>query len=365
MNDLKIDYESYYFACDPFIEAAKAWGCWCLIIVGARNRGKTYSALKYALDRKEQIIFCKRTADDVQLLCAAGKNDDFDDDLSPYADLNDDLGCNIKPHSIYNGVASFNNIIDGKPSFKAGYCFAISMVAKYKGFGGLRKCKYLIFDEFIPAPWERTFTKLEGESVLDLYKTASRDREERGNEPMLLICLANANNLSNQMFNALEITDEVADMAINHEDIRKIGRKLVVLVDDDKLAIAKEQEKTLIYDDMKDTVWGQVTFNNEFARNDLTCVRVRSIKGMKCRCKVLFKNETWFIYQKDGEFYVCDSNSNQYQRDYSLYIESDVKHFYLRDGVAVIDAYYKGKASFQKFRMYDVIIHFKKFFNIQ
>ena len=42
-NKIKIDYESYYFDVKPFVQAAKELGCWCLLIVGARNRGNPIS----------------------------------------------------------------------------------------------------------------------------------------------------------------------------------------------------------------------------------------------------------------------------------------------------------------------------------
>lgn len=362
---IQIDYSSYYFDVAPFIKAARKLKCWALLIVGARDRGKTYSTLKYALDEKSQIIFVKRTVDDVKLLISSAHNPEmFDDDLSPYADLNADLGLNIQPHKIYDGIASFHNDQDDN-KFKAGFCFALSKVAKFKGFGGLRKCKYYVFDEFIQQPWEKTFSKLEGESALDLYSTVARDREQRGEEPLLFIGLANANDLSNQLFNVLEITDDVADMIAKHQDIRKIGGKLVVLVDDNKLAVAKDEKKSLIYQDLKDTTWGKVTFSNEFARNDLTCIGYKSLKGMKCRAAVTYKNETWYIYQNDKYFYVCDSKSNnRNMKSYDLNIESQRKPCYLKECVALADAYHKGKITFQRFRMFDVLIHFKEFFTI-
>lgn len=358
---IKVDYTSYYFDVRPFVSLAKELGCWGLIIVGARKRGKTYSTLQMAIEEKTQIIFCKRTIDDVNLLCSGST--EFDDDLSPYADLNEDMDLNIKPHKIYNGIASFDNDQEDN-KFKAGYAFAISAVAKYKGFGGLRRCKYLVFDEFIPAPWERIFSRFEGDSVLDLYVTASRDREERGKDPMLFIALANANDLSNQLFNTLGITDQVADMVNKHEEVRQIGRKLVVLVDDSKYGMAKDEKKTLIYQDLKDTTWGKVTFSNEFARNDLSCVGFRSIKNMRPRCMVTYKEETWYVYQKDKDFYVCSSPTNHNIKSYNLGNESDQRLFYLKEVVAIADSYYKRKAMFQKFRMYDVIIHFKSFYKI-
>lgn len=386
---IKIDYDSYYFDVAPFIEAAKALGCWVLVIVGARDRGKTYSTLKYTYERDEQIIFLKRQVGDISLLCLNAKNVerkrikaarakddedidleefDEDDDFSPYADLNEDLGINVQPKMLdkEQGIATFydRDIDTWKAKKKVGIALAVKSIAKYKGFGGLRKCKYLVFDEFIPAPWERGISKLEGESVVDLYSTISRDREQRGQEALLMICLANSNDLSNQMFNTLEITDDVVDMINHGEDIRVIGRKLVVLVDDSKLQVAKDEKKTLIYQDMKDTMWGRVSFNNEFARNDISCIGYTTIKKMICRCSVTYKNETWYIYQKDEKFYVCASRSNKIPVEYDLNFESTRKPFYLKEVVALVNAYHKGNILFAKFRMYDVIIHFKKFFEI-
>ena len=160
------------------------------------------------------------------------------------------------------------------------------------------------------------------------------------------------------------ILDDVVDMINHGEDIRVIGRKLVVLIDDSKLQVAKDEKKTLIYQDMKDTMWGRVSFNNEFARNDISCIGYTTIKKMVCRCSVTYKNETWYIYQKDEKFYVCASRSNKIPVEYDLNFESTRKPFYLKEVVALVNAYHKGNILFAKFRMYDVIIHFKKFFEI-
>ena len=360
---IKINYDSFYFDVVPFLEAARKLGCWCVLIVGARDRGKTYSMLKHGIETRQEILFVKRTVEDVKLLIASSKHpEQFDDDLSPYADLNDDLGLNIQPHKIYDGVASFyNDQEDNK--FKAGICFALSKVSDFKGFGGLRKCVYFVFDEFIKQPWEKNISRFEGESALDLYWTAARDREQRGGDPLLFVGLANANDVSNPLFNVLEVTDEVVDMVNKHEDIRQVGHKLIVLVDDDKLMVAKKEKHSIVYDDLKNTAWGRITFNNEFALNDFTAVGFMSIKGMKCRCMIRYKNEEWYIYQRDRKFYVCDSKSNNPNiKCYDLAIEADLKPCYMRECVTLHDAYVKKNVKFQKYRMLDVLIHFKKFF---
>ena len=362
---IHINYDSYYFDVVPFIKAARELGCWCVLIIGARDRGKTYSMLKHGIESKEQLIFIKRTVEDVKLLLASAKHPEmFEDDLSPYADLNDDLGLNIQPHKIYDGIASFHNDQDDN-KFKCGFCFALSKVADFKGFGGLRKCKYFVFDEFIKQPWEKNISRFEGESALDLYWTAARDREQRGGDPLLFVGLANANDVSNPLFNVLEVTDDVVDMVHKHEDIRKIGHKLIVLVDDSKLTVAKEEKHSIVYDDLKNTTWGKITFNNEFALNDFSAVGYMSLRGMHPRCVIKYKNESWYVYQKDRNFYVCDSKSNK--RDikcYDLAIESDLKPCYMKECVTLHDAYIKKNCKFQKYRMLDVLIHFKKFFTI-
>lgn len=360
--------DNFHFDIVPDIELARKLKCWCLLVIGARKRGKTYSMLKKGIVDKEQLIFVKRNVEDVKMLVAGSSlkhrdNYNVDDDLSPYADLNIDLGTNVQPVKIYDGVASFHNFVDGKAVQKLGFCFALASVAKYKGFGGLRQCKYIVWDEFIPAPWERV-SKYDGEACMDLYITASRAREEHGEEPMLLIGLANANDLSNQLFNILEITSDVADMENSGEEYRKIGGKLIHLVDDSKLGIAAAEKETLIYQDMQNTTWGKVTFNNSFARNDISSVGPVSLKGYKPVFTVRYKNNVWYGYFKDGFFYCCTSKHNADVPYYDLNLERDRRPFYLRECVCFIDAYHRNMAKFQKYEMYDIIIHFKKYFNI-
>ena len=40
---------------------------WCFVVVGGRNTGKTYGALKYMYENKQKFIFIKRTIFLVQL----------------------------------------------------------------------------------------------------------------------------------------------------------------------------------------------------------------------------------------------------------------------------------------------------------
>mgnify|MGYP003293438474 CR=1 FL=1 len=52
--------KTFWFDVAPDIDLARKLGCWIVLIVGARKRGKTYSMLKLGIERKEQLIFVKR-----------------------------------------------------------------------------------------------------------------------------------------------------------------------------------------------------------------------------------------------------------------------------------------------------------------
>lgn len=211
--------DHFYNFNDDLLQYPNAW---CYIIIGGRNTGKTYSTLKHTLLNDIKHCFLKRTIEDVDLLCSGSgrvgkKENDFGIDLSPYKSINRDMLTDVRAYSIKSGIGGFwkhvNGEITGTP---IGYLLALSAVQKYKGFD-LSECDYLIFDEFIPQPWERINRK-EGEQIMDLYKTVSRAREHIGKEPLKLVALANATSINNPLMNILEITDIVANMNILDEE---------------------------------------------------------------------------------------------------------------------------------------------------
>lgn len=106
---------------------------------------------------------------------------DSDEDLSPFAPLNRDYGYNIYPFIISSkGLAAFyHGQINDKGKLEPvgeilGFILAVSAVSRFKGFS-MDMADIMIFDEFIPKPWERVNRK-EGDAVLDMYMTVSRDR---------------------------------------------------------------------------------------------------------------------------------------------------------------------------------------------
>ena len=345
--------------------------CWAYVVVGGRNTGKTYSTLTDAKEENKGFIFIKRTNLDVNNLCAGGhvsnKNldMDFEFDLSPFADINEDKGWNIQAKKIFDGLGAFaeydqeGELVKSKP---IGYIFSLNRVAKFKGFGGLRGCSEMIFDEFIAAPWERV-SREEGNQLMDLYKTVSRDREHRGLPGLKLICLANANDISNPVFNTLQITDDVAHMIDEGLEYYETRGIMIHLVEDSP-EFYEAESKTQVYEAMHDTVWGRMAFDNEFSRNDFSCIKKKvNIKRAVPECSIFYDGETWYIWKREEEYLVTYSRHNS-KSHYDFSKEGDRRRFYYNEMIFIQDAVAENKATFQTYRMFDVLFHFREFFKI-
>ncbi len=359
----------YYSISDDIAKYPKAWA---YIIIGGRNTGKTYGALKDCTENKRKHVFVKRTMDDVRILTAGSgrigtKQKEYSVDLSPYKSLNRDIGSNIKAFSIDNGLGAFFNCDEeGDPvEDPAGYLIALSAVQKFKGFD-LSDCDWMIFDEFIPQPWERV-NKKEGEQVLDLYKTVSRDREHRGREPLKLICLANATEVSNPVMNVLEITDVVVDMQAKGQEYVYIEEKGILIHQIHMSAQFNQvEEQSMLYKAMASTQWGQMAYGNEFGYNDFTSVGKISLKNYMPFLKLRYKRQDYYVYWKDdGHYYMTKSRYSQKGTpEYDLNRENGQKAFYNDYDILLRNACIEGRMLFETYTMYDIIINFKKFFKV-
>ena len=87
-----------YYSIQSDILAYNAF--WCFVVVGGRNTGKTYGALKYMYENKQKFIFIKRTNDEVKLICSKGAKSGMKADISPFQ------GYNVKNAPFYGGTLS-------------------------------------------------------------------------------------------------------------------------------------------------------------------------------------------------------------------------------------------------------------------
>ena len=350
----------YYHFEDDLLKYPDAW---CYIVWSARGKGKTYSGLKYSYENHIPIVYMKRTIEDVNLICSANS---YGFDPSPYVPINRDCGYNIKARAIENGIAGFWNFNDeNEPEgIPISYCLAMSAVRKFKGFD-FSRCDFIIFDEFIPQLGERISRK-EGELLLDLYMTIARDRQKRGREPLKLILFANAEEISTPITNTLEVVDIMADLnATGGTHFYDEERKILLHHITQQEFPMQDNEKSGIYDAMKDTSWGSKSFEGTFSNNDFSNVCNMSIKGMMPFIHLHVNTHDYYIYlhKNTGQYYMCTSRG-KCLFEYDLNKENGQKKFWIEHQAELRDACIDDKMKFQKYSMYDLIMNFKKFYSI-
>lgn len=338
-----------------------------LIIVGGRGTGKTYSTLRFVYEEKHRFIFMKRTNADVDLMCERLNNKDkeFTIDISPFKSLNRDFNWNVRAYKMFNGFGGFWNCTpDGEPvGDPVGYILSFNAISKFKGYD-LSDCDYIIFDEFIPLPYERV-NRHEGIELMDLYRTVGRAGNILTGKILKLICLANATTVSCPVLNDLELADVMVDMGTKNENVRYLEDRGILIHKIEDINGFREQEaKNPIYKAMRGTKWAKMSLDNDFAYNDFSAVGRMSLKGMKCLLLVHRGQRTYYIYVGDAGYYMTYRKSNNFVYYYDLDRENDQKRFYVDECIDLRQECIDGRMRFETYEMYDLIVNYKDFYKV-
>lgn len=334
---------------------------WNLNVYSGRTTGKTYGALCYCMDNDIKFIFLKRTKEDVELLLSG--NSDF----SPFKSINRDRNINVQAFKVYKSyIGGFAYAdADGKKSGDwLGYIVDLGAVARVKGFD-MSDCDIMIFDEFIPQPWERINPK-EGRAILSLYMTVSRDREMRGRPALQLWCLANPETINNPWFREMKLTDNAVDLEMSGEEYKYIEDRGILL---HKIKMSKEfttaMQEMKIMKAMKGTEWADSTLGEGFIFDDFSNIGKRSLKGFKCQLELIYRRDHWYIYQNDaGEWYCCRSRATPALGMFDLSKDNDQRKFYAEYQIDLRQECTDGRMMFQSYEMYNIIVNFRKYFKL-
>lgn len=367
LKDIKNEYED---STDGFYHASKDIenfpDAWCILVWSRRGPGKTYSGLWYHIYKKIKIIYMKRTVEDVDTISSNSKSSNMD--LCPYVPINRDKLTNIESVSISKGLGAFYNTLnEEKVGDAISYIMALNKIKSVKGFDA-SDCEWILLDEFIPQIGER-INHREGEQLLDLYMTVLRDRVKRGKGQVKLILFANSEDISTPITRELEVIDDMAllndskDFNIAYLEDR--GILLHHIVAEECPAITMQDTQLGIYKAMHNTAWGRKTFEGEFANNDFSNVCKMSLKNMTPFCELKYKSHNYYIYlrQSDGMFYMTDAKC-KCDLKYNLYLENDQKRFYNEIYFTLREACVNDSFKFKAYSMYDLLINYKKFFNV-
>lgn len=335
------------------------------IVMGGRGTGKTYSTLKYLYEQHEMFLFVKRTDTDVKMMCSATKNSKYSFDISPFKTLNRDCGWNIHAFSIYDGIGGFYECDENDEPIGApiGYILSFNRIGKIKGFD-LSDCNYIVFDEFVPLPYERV-NRHEGMELLDLYRTVGRANNIITGQTLRMICLANSTTVSCPVINELELADTLVNMKVEDKDYLYMDeRAIFIRLVPDINGFRELEAKNPIYKAMKGTKWARMSLDNEFAYNDFTNVKKETLRGSRCLIQLKHKERVYYIYVGDTGYYMTYKRSNKYSFSYDLNLENDQKKFYYDYDLDLRAECIEGRMKFETYEMYDLIINYKEFYKV-
>jgi hypothetical protein len=234
-----------------------------IIMVGARQVGKTYGVFKRCIEENWTPMLVRRTQDEIDL-CSIEK-------YNPFAELNKDLGEDI--HIVKERNASRIVRIVGwtdeeKPVYEdIGIAVSLKAVSKYRGFGG-GTITDIIYDEFIPENHVNRI-KNEGDAVTNMYVTVSGNRELLGQPPLRMWMMANSNNIYNAVLDTFNLVDVYDEMQRKGQEVRFLEDRGILLLNIMKSPISEMRKKTALFKAIdNESEFAKMANSNEFSYND-------------------------------------------------------------------------------------------------
>lgn len=291
-------------------------------VVGSRGTGKTYSAIKMAIEDRIPHILMRRKQKQLDMINKK--------ELSPYKVVADDMGIDYDIESIAPGVSGFyfgtydpeqdKVVTDDIP---LGITLALSTISNIRGFDA-SYTKMVIYDEFIGEEQELPIRN-EGVAFLNAYETINRNRELQGKEPLIMLCLANSNKADNPIFIELGLVRILERMKKNKQEIyinRDRGVGIFLL---DSSPIAEMKKKTVLYRLNQNSEFNNMAVNNNFGFEDLDIIRSRNLKEYKPVVNI--GELTIYEHKSNGRYYVSSHFSGSVQTYTSSM--TDIKRFKL------------------------------------
>lgn len=271
----KLYLENGYLNFDWIITQSVKKHCPFIFIVGGRGTGKTYGALKHCVENDRHFVFMRSLDKQIDLL--------YSPELMPFNAINEDLNVNIQPNKINKYVTGFYNstlsddgkyIPEGRPQCIA---LALSTISSLRGFDSSGYNDLLIYDEFIPEPQERR-VKEAGKAFLNAIETIGRNREIQGKAPMQVLCLANANTISNDIFVTLKLVTKAESMMRSGQEISYLESRGIMLIMLRFSPISKFKAETSLYRMAEGTDFYDMALNNNFMCYEANAVKSEDLR---------------------------------------------------------------------------------------
>lgn len=281
----------------PNIEYIDSLGCWCNILISARQVGKTFSTLKYIMENDRQLLFTRRTKHELKSISSSMI-------LNPFEKLSR-VGINAMLTGSPDESMEINEYIiedkKRKPTDKLyGIATSLTEIATVRGFNGDVFTDW-VFDEFIPEKIVIT-RKAEGDAFLNAHVTVNSNRELEGQDPIKLWLLANTNNINSPILDALNIVDDILFMRRKGlEELKTWDGVFIGQLKAEKI-IEKRKETVLMRRISKDSDFYGMAIDNNWAYDESPYIKTLSIKNMLPAWNY---NNIIYCWQRPGGYYIC------------------------------------------------------------
>ncbi len=295
----KLYAQGGYLDFDYIFRQSEKHHCPYIFIVGGRGVGKTYGALKWAYENEQPFIFMRRTQTQLDMISRP--------ELMPFTAINNDIGADISTFNISKYVVGFyhTEINDEGAAVAVGDPLAIgcalSTISNLRGFDASEYNDLLIFDEFIPERHERLI-KDEAGAFFNALETIARNRELKGNKPMTVLCLANANNISNPLFIELNLVNIADKMIRKGEEMRFLESKGIMLLRLKDSPISELKSNTSLYQLTDGTDFSSMALHNNFIALEHDAIESKDLR--EYRLQVVIGELGVYRHKSKLEFYV-------------------------------------------------------------
>lgn len=334
---------------------------WLIVIVGARQVGKTYGILKHVMTHSEaHTLYLRRTIDELDMVSTYR-------DLNPFLPLAGE-GIEADIQKLTKKVFHFglsrtvevenkNGDIEKKSEIydERGLGLALNTIAQMRGFNGSQFTD-VFFDEFIP---EKLVVKRkgEGDALLNAYTTINGNRELKGKPPLKMWLAANAFDISSPILASLNLTNAVVEMSRAGEEYRIIEGGVFLCIPRSQAIIQKRQQTAMLsYLSGKTgaSEFYDTAVNNSFAYDSLDLIRPKPLSGYHPYC--IFND--MYVWANDTSFYVCRSRHNKRMKYGST---SEEKIRAQMDFARMKERYFKGMITFSDA---ETLLQFRSYFKI-
>ena len=340
---LYIDLWDYYDPKYPF-----------QIFIGGYGCGKSYSALKGAVERKIPFIYMRRT-ETAREECTTSRSGG--DEGNPFNPINENEGWNVGLHPISKKMSGiFLREDDPETGFPVphgapiGISVALPSLAKIRG-AGLARNKLIFYDEFIKEAHEPKMTG-EFRALMRGYETVNRNKEFGGEEPTHMWLVSNAEDIYNPILIGLGLVSDCERMANRRQEHKYYPEKgLAVHLLQSSPEFLKRKSETAIMKLMQGTNYYDVALSNQFANNDFSQVKYQRLSGWRPYCAL----EHAYVYEKKGEAKLHVSYQTAVCARYKA-TGSDELLFRRRHAGALWDAYVEGAITFESLELKEFIL---------